>query len=117
MLMLALALVLVLVQAPALTTAEAKSHIGQQATVCGTVKTARWASASNRKPTFLNLDEPYPKQLFTVVIFEEHRSKFSPPPEEQFKDKAICVTGKIEDFRGLPEIVVTEPKQITATQR
>jgi DNA/RNA endonuclease YhcR with UshA esterase domain len=95
-----------------LTTSDAKAHIGEQATVCGVVKSARWASGSNRKPTFLNLDAAYPKQAFTVVIFEENRGRFTPPPEEQFKDKRICVTGKIEEFRGTPEIVVTAPAQI-----
>ena len=101
-----------LIQTAPLTTADAKAHIGEQATVCGLVKSARWASNSNRKPTFLNLDEAYPKQVFTVVIFEEHRGKFTPAPEDQFKDKRVCVTGKIEDFRGTPEIVVTAPSQI-----
>ena len=100
------------VQATTVTTTEAKSFIGREATVCGIVKSARWATGSNRKPTFLNLDKPYPQQLFTVVIFEENRSKFTPAPEEQFKEKSICVTGKIEAFRGTPEIVVTDPKQI-----
>ena len=95
-----------------LTTAAARAHVGERATVCGIVKSARWASHSNRKPTFLNLDEAYPKQLFTVVIFEEHRARFTPPPEDRFKDKRICVTGKIEEFRGTPEIVVTAPSQI-----
>jgi len=113
MLMPLLASTLVLLQPAQLTTAEAKAHVGQQATVCGTVKSARWATNSNRKPTFLNLDEAYPKQLFTVVIFEENRGKFTPPPEDQFKDKRICVTGRIEEFRGAPEIVVTAPAQIT----
>ncbi len=105
------------VQAPSITAAEAKAHVGQQATVCGVVKSARWASNSNRKPTFLNLDDAYPKQTFTVVIFEENRGKFSPAPEEQFRDKQICVTGKIEEFRGTPEIVVTAPAQIALREQ
>ena len=100
------------IQPAHLTAADAKAHVGEQATVCGLVKSARWASSSNRKPTFLNLDEAYPKQLFTVVIFEEHRGTFTPAPEDQFKDKRICVTGKIEEFRGTPQIVVTAPAQI-----
>ena len=100
------------VQPAHLTATEAKAHVGEQATVCGLVKSARWASSSNRKPTFLNLDEAYPKQVFTVVIFEENRGKFTPPPEDRFKDKRVCVSGKIEDFRGTPEIVVTAPAQI-----
>jgi DNA/RNA endonuclease YhcR with UshA esterase domain len=99
-------------QPASLTAAEAKAHVGEQATVCGVVKSARWASTSNRRPTFLNLDEAYPKQLFTVVIFEEHRGAFTPPPETRFDKKRICVSGKIEDFRGTPEIVVSAPSQI-----
>ena len=106
-----LAYTLFLQPAP-LSTADAKAHVGEQATVCGVVKSARWASTSNRRPTFLNLDEAYPKQLFTVVIFEENRSRFTPPPETQFDKKRICVSGKIEDFRGTPEIVVSAPSQI-----
>lgn len=100
------------VQAAPLTVTDAKAHVGEQATVCGLVKSSRWASNSNRRPTFLNLDEAYPKQAFTVVIFEENRGKFTPAPEEQFKNKRICVTGRIEEFRGTPEIVVTAPAQI-----
>jgi micrococcal nuclease len=106
-----LAYTLLLQPAP-LTAADAKAHIGQQATVCGLVKSARWASNSNRRPTFLNLDEAYPKQLFTVVIFKETRDKFRPAPEVQFNNKRVCVSGKIEDFRGTPEIIVTAPSQI-----
>jgi len=105
-----------LVQQPApLTAAAAKAHVGEQATVCGVVKSARWASNSNRRPTFLNLDEAYPRQLFTVVIFEENRGKFTPPPETRFEKKRICVSGTIEEFRGTPEIVVTAPTQIVET--
>lgn len=107
-----ISLLILLLQPAPLTAAEAKSHIGDHATVCGLVKSARWASNSNRRPTFLNLDEAYPKQAFTVVIFEENRGKFAPAPEEQFKNKRICVTGRIEEFRGTPEIVVTAPAQI-----
>ena len=107
-----LLVVVLLIQSPPITPAAAKDHIGQEATVCGTVKSTRYASTSNRKPTFLNLDKAFPNPIFTAVIFEEHRSKFAKPPEEQFKDKAICVTGKIQEYNGAPEIVVTEPKQI-----
>lgn len=100
-----------LLQSPTLTPAEAKSHIGQQATVCGRVVSARWASMTNG-PTFLKLDVAYPKPLFTVVILEGSRSKFNPPPEEQFKEKSICVTGMIREFQGRPEIVVSAKGQI-----
>lgn len=102
--------VLVVVQA-SLTPAEAKAHVGEMATVCGKVVSARFAESSTRQPTFLNLDQPFPKQIFTVVIFGSDRSKFG-EPEKEFLNQTICATGTIEDYRGLPQIVATEPKQI-----
>ena len=101
-----------LLQAPTITPAGAKDAIGKQATVCGTVKSTRYASGSNRKPTFLNLDKAFPDPIFTVVIFGEDRDKFD-RPEEKYRDKNICVTGKVLDYRGTPEIIASEPSQIT----
>ena len=94
-----------------LTPVEAKAHVGEMATVCGKVVSARFAESSARQPTFLNLDQPFPKQIFTVVIFGSDRSKFG-EPEKEFLNQTICATGTIEDYRGLPQIVATEPKQI-----
>jgi len=96
-----------------LTTTEAKEHYGELATVCGEVVSARYSSTSNGEATFLNLDKSYPNQIFTVVIWGEHRSKFG-KPEEDYRGKRICITGKITAYAGLPEIVATDPKQITA---
>ena len=103
--------VAVLGQAKKLTTAEAKDHIGEQATVCGKVASTRYAATTRGKPTFLNLDKPYPSQLFTVLIWGDHREKFG-SPEEMYRDKQICVTGKITEYRKAPEIVVSEPQNI-----
>ncbi|HYL63657.1 MAG TPA: DNA-binding protein [Candidatus Methylomirabilis sp.] len=94
-----------------LTAIEAKEHYGEAATVCGEVVSATYSVSSNGQPTFLNLDRPFPNQIFTVVIWGEDRSKFG-NPEDAYKGKRICATGKITAYAGLPEIVATEPKQI-----
>ena len=65
------------------------------------------------RPTYLNLDRPYPNQPFTVVIWGDDRSSFSPPPEKAYDGKKICVRGTVSAFRGQPQIVVTSPSQIT----
>ena len=90
---------------------EAKDHIGERATVCGVVASAHYAAKSRGNPTFLNLDEPYPKQIFTVVIWGSDRPKFA-DPEQKYGHKKVCVTGQIKDYRGVPEIVASEPAQI-----
>jgi DNA/RNA endonuclease YhcR with UshA esterase domain len=94
-----------------LSTNEAKDHIGETATVCGTVASARYAASTKGQPTFLNLDKPYPNPVFTVLIWGENRSKFG-TPESAYKGKRVCVTGKITDYKGAPEIVAHDPKEI-----
>lgn len=94
-----------------LTAAEAKDHIGENATVCGNVVSTRYSAATKGQPTFLNLDKAYPNQVFTVVIWGENRSKFG-SPEIDYKGKQICVTGKIAEYRGVPEIVADNPNEI-----
>ena len=94
-----------------LTTAEAKDHIGEQATVCGKVASARYAATTRGKPTFLNLDKPYPSQVFTILIWGDNRAKFG-TLEEKYREKQVCVTGRITEYRGAPEIVVSDPQNI-----
>lgn len=96
-----------------LTATEAKAHIGEQATVCGKVVSTRSAESSRGSPIFLNFDQPYPDQIFTLVISGNDRSKFD-EPETRYRGKRICVTGKITAFKGVPEVVASEPSQIKA---
>lgn len=94
-----------------LTTSEAKEHLGEIATVCGAVLGTHFASSSNKQPTFLNLDKPYPDPIFTIVIWGSDRSKFG-NPETKYANKRVCVTGNIKEYRGAPEVIAEEPSQI-----
>jgi hypothetical protein len=94
-----------------ITATEAKDHVGETRTVCGKVASTHFASKSKGQPTFLNLDEPYPKEVFTILIWGSDRAKFG-TPETKYKDARVCVTGKITSYRGKPEIIATEPSQI-----
>jgi DNA/RNA endonuclease YhcR with UshA esterase domain len=96
-----------------LTAAEARKHIGEKATVCGKVVSTRFAVRTRGQPTFLNLDEPYPRQVFTVVIWGSDRAEFG-SPEVTYLGKNVCVKGKIERYRGVPEIEASEAAQIKA---
>ena len=63
-------------QTSKITAREAKDHIGEVQTVCGKVASTHFASKSKGEPTFLNLDEPYPKEVFTILIWGSDRAKF-----------------------------------------
>lgn len=110
---------LVCAQSPAaerISAAEAKEHIGERATVCGPVASTKYAASSRGRPTFLNLDKPYPGQIFTVLIWGTDHPKFG-EPEEKYRDKRICVSGIIKSYRGVPEIIAYEPEQIAVESK
>jgi hypothetical protein len=98
--------------APWLATQDAADHIGEVATVCGTVASTNFAIRSKGQPTYLNLDRPYPNQVFTILIWGSDRPKFG-TPETTLMAKRVCATGTIKEYRGKPEIVATDPRQLT----
>lgn len=92
-------------------TAQAISKVGSKVSIIGKVVSAKFATKS--QATFLNLDQSFPHQLFTVTIWKDARRNFSYKPEDDLNGKYIVVTGLVEmDKNGLPVINVTNEKQI-----
>jgi hypothetical protein len=90
---------------------EAAKHAGETATVCGVVAGAKYAAQVRGGLTFIDFAKPYPDAPFTALIFAADRAKFG-TPERGLQGKQVCVTGKIELFRGKAEIVLSDPKQL-----
>jgi hypothetical protein len=91
---------------------DAVAHMGEIATVCGLVASAEYEADVQSQPTLLDLGKPHPEAVFTAVIYGDNRQKFG-TPETSLRGKRICVTGQISDYQGKPEIVLTEPSQLT----
>jgi len=89
----------------------AKDHMNETGTVCGKVVGTRYLDQSPSKITFLNFDKPYPETPFTAIISGADRAKFG-EPEKAYLNKDLCVTGKIVEYNGKPEIVLTDPSQV-----
>ena len=87
-------------------------HIGETVTVCNKVYGTRFFESSKRQPTFLNIGASYPNSPLTVVVFGEDRAKFKRVPEILYDRKNVCVTGKLETYKQMTEIIVTSPDQI-----
>ena len=98
-----------------ITASEAGAYVGQTMTVCGNVASAKFANQSKGQPTFLNLDQPYPRHIFTIVIFGINRSAFG-SPEKTYVGKNICAAGLIKNYKGKLEIIANDPSQITLAQ-
>ena len=86
--------------------AEAAKHIGENATVCRTIASEHTATSAKGTPTFINLDRPYPNQVFTLLIWGDDREHVGKVPESG----RICGVGVITEYRGSPEIVLRDAK-------
>jgi hypothetical protein len=101
-----------LASATSLSAEEAAGHVGEAATVCGVVASAKFAANSRSQPTFLDLGKPYPNAVFTAVIFGDDRPKFG-APEKSLHGAHVCVTGVIRLYRGRPEMILNDRSQLT----
>ena len=91
---------------------DAHGYVGEVKTVCGKVVATHYAESDIHKPTLINLDKPYPNDIFTIVILGSRRNLFENPPEVFYRDKKVCVTGSIIDYQGMTLTVVNSPSQI-----
>ena len=87
-------------------TAQLSKLVGQQVTAHGKVSRATKSKGGHH---FLNF---YSSNL-AVVCFKEDAAKFSGGgPATLFRDKEVEVTGKLELYKGKPQIKLRLPKQI-----
>ena len=86
--------------------------VGDSITVKGQVYSAKYFTESATNPTLLNLGAPFPDQPLTVVIEKEDRVFFEPNPELFYLNKEISVSGKVELFKGKPQITVRSKEQL-----
>ena len=89
---------------------QAKKHVGETGTVCGTVVAAQYLPDRPGRPTFLNIDKPYPDQRFNVVIWGEQRREFplDAKPEVALLGKQICTTGEISAYVDWTQIAYAD---------
>ena len=88
---------------------DAAKHIGEVATVVGKVDSVYVSKNSN---AFLNMGGVYPKQAFTAFMSIKTAEIDLIANAKQYEGKNIAVTGKIQLYKGKPEIVVTRKGQI-----
>lgn len=86
--------------------AQVTQHVGDSVIVLGKVADARYFSEGKNAPTLLNIGAAFPNQQLTVVIYGDDRKNFTQAPETYFKDKMVVITGKVELYKGKPQIVV-----------
>jgi DNA/RNA endonuclease YhcR with UshA esterase domain len=88
---------------------EATEHVGQKATVEGTVVPV---FTSNKGNTFINFGGKYPHQTFTGYIPADSTLAGGGSSLAGLEGKRIKITGTIDLYKGKPEIKITSKDQL-----
>ena len=91
---------------------ELDKHVNDSVTVCTKIFGGIFLDHSKNTPTLLNAGGAYPNNPLTVLIWADTRAQFKEAPELFYKDKDVCISGKIIIYKDKPEIVIYDPKQI-----
>jgi hypothetical protein len=99
---------------PRIAPADAQNHKGEIVTICGKVvqtKINRYGIPGHGKPVSFYLDQPEAADGFYFVTFGTGED-----PNEAiaaYKDKSVCVSGKITTASGKPYIMAADRTKIT----
>lgn len=90
--------------------AEAKDNVGKMLIVSGVVADIHRTD----KVVRLNFGAAFPKQTFTAVVFSERTNAFS--NLDALKGKTVEVSGKVEIYKGHPEIILRSKGQLVVVE-
>jgi endonuclease G len=86
---------------------------GKVVTVCGTVVGSRY---SRKGHAWLNLDQKYPNEVFSIMIRKENLVNFDYDPTVELKGKRICFKGEVSNFGGKAVMVVEKAEVVKPIQ-
>lgn len=92
---------------------EAADLVGDHAEIRGRVVDATYQRGTEGSPTFLNIGRAFPaSDRFDVVVWGRHRDAFPEPPEALYEGQEIVAEGRIEEYRGIPQMAIDSPAVI-----
>ncbi len=94
-----------------ITSKDAANYIDSTVTVVDTVSGVYLSKTGSY---FINMGGEFPDNTFSAVIFKSDTSKFH--DVKSWEGKVVEVTGEVKEYRGKPEIVVLERKQVKVAE-
>ena len=87
--------------------ADASKHIGDSVSIEDKIYSAK---VFDNGMTLLNVGGKFPNHLLVLMIQPKVKALFTFKPEEQL-NRWVRMVGKITDYKGKPQIVISDPKQ------
>lgn len=96
-----------------ITAAEARTHMGQEVTICGRVVSVRKANAPRAGASWqIFMDQEAPPIFALIASANAVDNPFFLTADSRFSGKDVCADGKVMEHGGLAYIRLTQPRQI-----
>lgn len=95
---------------------EINKHVGDSVKICTKIYGGIYLDRSKEALTLINAGGNYPNSPLTLVISPELRKEYETAPEVMYKDKQVCIIGKVELFKEKPQIKILSKSQIILMQ-
>jgi len=89
---------------------KASEYEGKLVHICSKVYSTKVLDSNGM--TFLNVGADYPESPLTIVIYKDSLGNFDFKPDEYYKSKNICISGKIKIYKGKAEIILNSKHEI-----
>lgn len=90
---------------------EVSKHIGETVTICDKIYEGKFIENSKTQPTFLKMGD-ISKHRITILINFDDRKNFTDKPEIYYPEKDVCITGRVMEVKGKPQIIIRKPTEI-----
>jgi len=90
---------------------DAYKHVGETVTICDKIYSIELPQNVKNQPA-LNVGKAVPKRKVSVFLTYEALQKLTDKGKTQIINKSVCVTGKVVEHKGQPEIVVNNGEDI-----
>ena len=89
---------------------EASKHNQETVVICDVLRSGKFVEKS--KLTIFDMGGSHNDGKITVVINYADRKNFPDNPEKFYEKKEVCITGKIIEFKGESQLIITKPSDI-----
>ena len=88
----------------------------KQVEMTGKVISTYYAASKQGKPVFINLNEHFPNNKVTIVIYQDYRQNF--PDMMELEGKEVIIKGIMSaPYNGKPFIILKYPEQLEIVKK
>lgn len=91
---------------------DAINHAGETVKICTKIYGGKSILNARDTLTLLDAGKPYPDAPLRLVIKGKVQREFTGDIVKYYKGMDVCISGKIELYKGKPEIKITDKAQI-----